>query len=111
VEAGTPMVTIQRGTEREEVPLPWPLAGDAAHLPPFAEEIRVLLRCLETGATHPLAAPSARATLEVLLAIYESARRRAVVPLPLSIDDNPLFALREAQAGTTGDGQEEPLKA
>jgi len=111
VEAGTPMVTIQRGAEREEVPLPWPLAGDAAHQPPFAEEIRVLLRCLETGETHPLAAPSARATLEVLLAIYESARRRAVVPLPLSIDDNPLFALREAQEGTTGAGQEEPLKA
>ena len=108
VEAGTPMVTIQRGTEREEVPLPWPLAGDAAHLPPFAEEIRVMLRCLETGATHPLAAPSARATLEVLLAIYESARRRAVVPLPLAISDNPLIALRESQYGTTSEGPEGP---
>jgi predicted dehydrogenase len=120
VDAGVPVVTIQRGAEREEVPLPWPLAGDEAHMPPFAEEIRVLLRCLETGATHPLAAPSARATLEVLLAIYESARRRAVVPLPLSIGDNPLFALREEQARAAGEGpeaaaspaggREEPLK-
>lgn len=106
VDAGTPLVTIHRGEGREEVPLPWPLAGDQVHMPPFAEEIRVLLRCLETGDTHPLAAPSARATLEVLLAIYESARRRAVVPLPLSISDNPLFALREAQERAVGEGPE-----
>jgi UDP-N-acetyl-2-amino-2-deoxyglucuronate dehydrogenase len=103
VDPGMPMVTVQRGAAREEVPLPWPLEGDATHQPPFSEEIRVLLRCLETGAVHPLAAPSARATLEVLLAIYESARRRAVVPLPLAVGDNPLFALREAQGGTVGE--------
>ena len=96
VTDGTPMVTVQRGAEREEVPLPWPLEGDDTHLPPFSEEIRVLLRCLETGAPHPLAAGSARSTLEVLIAIYESARRRAVVRLPLAVSDNPLFALREA---------------
>jgi len=106
VDAGMPMVMIQRGPGREDVPLPWPLAGDEAHEPPFSEEIRVLLRCLETGATHPLAASSARATLEVLLAIYESARRRAVVTLPLSISDNPLFALREVLEGVTGVGPE-----
>lgn len=108
VDAGMPMVTIQRGAEREEVPLPWPLEGDATHLPPFSEEIRVLLRCLETGAVHPLAAPSARATLEVLLAIYESARRRAVVRLPLAVRDNPLFALREAQEAVVGEAQVSP---
>jgi predicted dehydrogenase len=95
VDDGTPMVTVQRGSLHEEVPLPWPLVGDDTHLPPFSEEIRVLLRCLETGAPHPLAAHSARTTLEVLLAIYESARRRAVVALPLEVTDNPLFALRE----------------
>ncbi len=76
-------------------------------MPPFAEEIRVLLRCLETGATHPLAAPSARATLEVLLAIYESARRRAVVPLPLAISENPVYrppgvAIRDDQRRAGG---------
>ena len=96
VDTGTPIVTVQRGPVQEEVPLPWPLAGDDMHLPPFSEEIRVLLRCLETGAPHPLAAAGARTTLEVLLAIYESARRRAVVALPLEVRDNPLFALREA---------------
>ncbi|MCL4544384.1 MAG: Gfo/Idh/MocA family oxidoreductase [Chloroflexi bacterium] len=95
VEEGQPFITIRRGAEQEEVALPWPVGGDALHLPPFAEEIRVMLRCLEDGTHHPLAAESARATLEILLAMYESARRRGVVHLPLATADNPLFDLRQ----------------
>ena len=42
---------------------------------------------------HPLEAQSARDTLEILLAIYESSRRRAFVPLPLDVPDNPLISM------------------
>jgi len=69
-----------------------PLDGDAGlHQPAFVAEAADLVRCLDTGATdHPLRGESGRADLEVLMAIYESSLRRAVVELPLRKAEWPL---------------------
>lgn len=60
-----------------------------------------LVDCLRTGREHPLNGNSARATLELLLAIMESSRRRGLVELPLDIGDAPLFDLIEREKGET----------
>jgi predicted dehydrogenase len=49
-----------------------------------------LLQALEDGHPHPLEARGARATLEILMAVYESARLGGLVPLPLANGGNPL---------------------
>jgi predicted dehydrogenase len=49
-----------------------------------------LLDTLEDGSPHLLRAESARATLEVLMAVYESAKLGQVIPLPLDNAENPL---------------------
>nr|WP_255171580.1 Gfo/Idh/MocA family oxidoreductase [Natrononativus amylolyticus] len=51
---------------------------------------------LETGAEPELSARRALAAMEIILAGYESSRRRGRVDLPLEIDDNPLVALVES---------------
>ena len=53
-------------------------------------EIEALLQVLERGGTHPLDGRSARAGMEILMAVYESARRRARVDLPFRGLSNPL---------------------
>jgi predicted dehydrogenase len=45
---------------------------------------------LERGGTHPLDGRSARAGMEILMAVYESARRRARIDLPYPGLGNPL---------------------
>ena len=52
-----------------------------------------LLNTLDDGSPHLLHAESARATLEVIMAVYESARVGRVVPLPLGNAENPLDAI------------------
>lgn len=52
-----------------------------------------LLNVLEHGGTHPLDMRSARQVHEILMAIYESSRRRARVDLPLTITESPLEAM------------------
>jgi predicted dehydrogenase len=52
-----------------------------------------LLQVLERGGTHPLGMHSARQVHEILMAIYESARRRARVDLPLAVAESPLEAM------------------
>jgi predicted dehydrogenase len=49
-----------------------------------------LLHVLEHGGTHPLDMRSARQVHEILMAVYESARRRARVDLPLQVTSSPL---------------------
>ena len=49
-----------------------------------------LLGVLEHGGTHPLDMRSARQVHEILMAIYESARRRARIELPLAVGTSPL---------------------
>jgi predicted dehydrogenase len=53
-------------------------------------EIEALLEVLERGGTHPLDGRSARAGMEILMAVYESARRRARIDLPYPGLGNPL---------------------
>jgi len=52
-----------------------------------------LLDVLEHGGTHPLDMRSARQVHEILMAIYESARRRARIDLPLTVAESPLAAM------------------
>ncbi|MGI8406371.1 MAG: Gfo/Idh/MocA family protein [Thermomicrobiales bacterium] len=60
-------------------------------------EVSAMVDCLEQpGLTHPLEAQSARDTLEILLALYESSRRRQLVTLPMAVEDNPLIAMLDA---------------
>lgn len=105
-----PLVRIHRGAAADTVPLPWPLLEGRdwmpgqplpEHVPPFAREIDAVVDCLERGTEHPLRAERARDVLEILIAIYESARRRELVQLPVGVVDNPLVALRAANAWTT----------
>ncbi len=58
--------------------------------------IEKMLESLETGVPHTLDASSARATLEVLMAVYESSRRRSVIELPLNVPENPLFDMLDS---------------
>jgi hypothetical protein len=86
-------VAIHRGADREVIFS----AEDFEREPGFSAcdlEVSVLVDCLEQpGLIHPLEAQSARDTLEILLAIYESSRRRELVKLPMEIQDNPLISM------------------
>jgi predicted dehydrogenase len=59
----------------------------------FQAEIEALLDVLEHGGTHPLDGRSGRADHEILMAIYESSRRRARIDFPLEISESPLEAM------------------
>jgi predicted dehydrogenase len=66
-----------------------PVEGNNA----FQAEIEALLHVLEHGGTHPLDGRSARAGHEIMMAIFESARRRARIDLPLQEASYPLEAM------------------
>lgn len=74
-------------------------AGSSAVLPPSTMDgamtgaLEDLLRTIETGAEHTLSGESGRADLEIVSAIYESARQRRIVPLPLEVRESPLEAM------------------
>jgi predicted dehydrogenase len=53
-------------------------------------EIEALIDVLERGGQHPLDGRSARKGMEIVMAIYESSRRRARVDLPLAVSASPL---------------------
>jgi predicted dehydrogenase len=63
----------------------------------FAREISLLLDAIEQGTPHPLGARSARATEEVLMAVFESARRPGRIDLPLPVAHSPLMDLLARQ--------------
>lgn len=87
---GIPWVRLVRDGQVTALPLDLERARtDPVH----AQLTRDLITTIETGAPHTLAAVSARATLEVLMAAYESARRVAAVPLPLEVATNPLYEM------------------
>ncbi len=94
--SGQPLVAVHRGAEVEVLFS----AGDFARGPGRSAvdlEVAAMIDTLQEPARrHPLQAHSARATLEILLAIYESSRRRQAVRLPLEIVDNPLIAMLAA---------------
>ncbi len=55
-----------------------------------------LLSTIETGAEHRLSGESGREDLEIVNAIYESARLRMIVQLPLEVSESPLEAMLTA---------------
>ena len=55
-----------------------------------ADQVRELIAWIEGGAEHRGSGRQARVTLEIMMAIYESARRHAVVRFPLAERDYPL---------------------
>ncbi|MBI3971991.1 MAG: Gfo/Idh/MocA family oxidoreductase [Chloroflexi bacterium] len=94
---------IEVGHDRTEPGQPWLRArvkGEADWLSPeveandaFQAEIEALIDVIERGGTHPLDGRSARAGHEILMAIYQSARRRARIDLPLDVTESPLEAM------------------
>ena len=59
----------------------------------FISEWQDLVAAVQSGREHPLQARRGRAALEMIMAIYESSRRRAVVELPLAVQDNPFLSM------------------
>jgi predicted dehydrogenase len=81
-----PWVRLVKNGAVEELALP--------KLPsPHGEIVRLMIESIETGSRHLLDASSARATLEVIMAVFESSRKRSVIQLPLIIKENPLFEM------------------
>jgi predicted dehydrogenase len=64
----------------------------------MAANIEALVASLESGAPHTLRAESARATLEAIVAIYESALDRRQIALPFERSDSPFEAAVESGA-------------
>jgi len=92
---GRPWVRLIKNGAIQELPLEWDSSIPKYLRSAHAYLVRLLLDSLETGALHPLDASSARATLEVLMAVCESSRRREVMQLPLNVWENPLFEMLE----------------
>jgi predicted dehydrogenase len=90
---GQPLVHLHRGEEVEILYSAADFERDAVHSA-VSREAALLLDCLaDPGIVHPLEARSARDTLEILIAIYESSRQRRAVKLPLDVKDNPLITM------------------
>ncbi len=90
---GEPLVRLLRGDDVDVVFS----AEDYERDPGFSAvtlEVAAMIDSLQhPERRHPLEAQSARDTLEILLAIYESSRRRQAVTLPLDVPDNPLISM------------------
>jgi len=89
--------------ERENPQLKYKGKGDADwkvpaltyKIDPFAVQIKALVESVERNTEHPCSGRQGRATLEIIMAIHESARRRAKIVLPLTIKEYPLAAMIE----------------
>jgi predicted dehydrogenase len=90
---GQPLVQIHRGDDVEVLYSADDFERDAGGSAVTAE-VSAMIDCLEEpGLTHPLNAQSARDTLEILIAIYESSRQRRAIRLPIATRDNPLISM------------------
>ena len=68
--------------------------GEGLHGPGYIERgIADVVDALQTGREPELSARKALNATEIIFACYESSRRRAVVRLPLDIEDNPLAVM------------------
>ena len=77
---------VQCGVELQEFRYPdakTPYSKIETHRASIVRVIKDLLRSIETGAPHPLDGRSGRDVMEVIVGIYESARRQKVVTFPL----------------------------
>ena len=68
---------------------------DTGYEDPWVGQVRELVSWVEGTSGHRGAAPHGRATLEILMAIYQSARAHAVVRMPLAECANPLDRMVE----------------
>ncbi|GAB3031923.1 Gfo/Idh/MocA family protein [Natronobiforma cellulositropha] len=73
---------------------------------PVGDAVAHVVDCLETGEEPAIGAANALNATEVIFGIWESARRRGRVDLPLEIDDNPLHDLVESGALTPEPAEE-----
>src|SRR5713226_3285609 len=62
---------------------------------PWVCQVRELVTWVEGRSGHRNEARNGRATLEILMAIYQSARAHAVVRMPLTVAENPLDRMVE----------------
>jgi len=85
---GRPWVRLIKNGEVKEIPL-----GANSDKSPHGLLTQAILDTLEKGIPHTLDASSARSTLEVLMAVYESSRNRSIIELPLKIRENPMFEM------------------
>ncbi len=85
-----PVLRIIRGGEIEEVAFEWPGEVSAIGL-----EVKDLIETIESGAPHPLDGANGRKVTEVMIGIYESARRRSVIRFPVEARDNPFLSMCE----------------
>lgn len=83
-----PILRIVRGRQVEEIPVTWPAPQSA-----IALEIADLIETIEHGVPHPLSGENGRKVLEIMMAMYESARRRAVMRFPVTVQENPFLAM------------------
>lgn len=72
---------------------PIPVTTDGEDL--FAKVFQTMAESIRTGKTHPMNGESALAGLEVLMAVFESARTHAIVRLPLAEERYPLDVMME----------------
>lgn len=88
-----PLVTLHLGDETEVLYTAAEFFSDPTYSS-VAKEASALLDCLEQpDLDHPLEARHGRDTLEILMGIYESSRKRQAVRLPLNVGDNPLITM------------------
>ncbi|MBO3802890.1 MAG: Gfo/Idh/MocA family oxidoreductase [Candidatus Brockarchaeota archaeon] len=92
IEVGAPdgsdLRVRRKGSARWEV---MDTHGEGLHGPGYIERaIADAVDALQTGREPELSARKALNATEIIFACYESSRRRAVVRLPLDVDDNPL---------------------
>jgi predicted dehydrogenase len=89
--------------EREVPPLRYKGKGDVDWIQPqlkhgidpFVVQIEALVESIEKNTEHPCSGRQGRAALEILIAIHESARRRAKINLPIAVKEYPLAAMIE----------------
>jgi len=62
---------------------------------PIRREIKALIESVERNKEHPCSGRKGRQALEVLMAVFESSRRRETVVFPLNVPYHPLTAMIE----------------
>ncbi len=73
----------------------WKIPQLKGTIDPFAMQIGALIESIEKNTEHPCSGQQGRAALEIIMAVHESARRRAKVFLPLSVKGYPLAEMIE----------------
>lgn len=73
----------------------WQASSITQESGPFRLQVEALIKSMEEDVEHPCSGEQGRKTLEVIMALYESARRREIVLLPLKVDENPLLEMVE----------------